>query len=69
MEEIEIKFPVKYTKAITQKLKKLGFSIFHRCPLKPSSPLIAILCRLTLELSHALLAVQRGIGSIRHEGT
>jgi predicted adenylyl cyclase CyaB len=28
MEEIEIKFPVKDTKAITQKLKKLGFSIF-----------------------------------------
>ena len=41
----------------------------HRCPLKPSSSVIAILPRLTLELSHGLLPFQRGIGSTSQEGT
>jgi hypothetical protein len=41
----------------------------HRCPLKPSSPVIAILRRLTPELSHGLLPLQRGIGGTRQEGT
>ena len=40
----------------------------HRCPLKPSSPVIAILRRLTLELSHGLLTRRGGMGSTRHEG-
>ena len=37
------------------------FCCDHRCPLKPSSPVIAILLRLTLELSHGLLSLLRGI--------
>jgi uncharacterized protein (DUF433 family) len=33
------------------------------------SPVIVILRRLTLWLSHGLLTIERGIGSTRHEGT
>jgi hypothetical protein len=47
----------------------LSMRIRHTCPLKPRSPLIALLRGLTLGLPHALLALRRGIGSTRHDGT
>jgi hypothetical protein len=41
----------------------------HTCPLKPGSPVSALLRGVTLGLPRALLALRKGIGSTRDDAT
>jgi len=57
------------TPAADQNQQFQQYILSHTCPLKPGSPVIALLRGLTLGLPRALLALRKGIGSTRYDET